>query len=215
MKLEEKYLKYGCDALTEVELLQLMLYIIGEKYTKVKAKKLLKTYANLANILARDNYIFENDISVPIKFKILKKLLIEIFYKDYLQNFISNEKKISDTASLINFLRQELAYELKERFDIIFLTTNLNLIKHETIFKGTIDRSIVFLREIITKVLCLNAKNIIIAHNHPSGSLIPSNDDIKVTLKIKEGLKIFEINLLDHIIISKKGYFSFVEGGVL
>ena len=45
MKLEEKYLKYGCDALTEVELLQLMLYIIGEKYTKVKAKKLLKTYA--------------------------------------------------------------------------------------------------------------------------------------------------------------------------
>jgi hypothetical protein len=215
MKLEEKYLKYGCDALTEVELLQLMLYIIGEKYTKVKAKKLLKTYANLANILARDNYIFENDISVPIKFKILKKFLIEIFYKDYLQNFISNEKKISDTASLINFLRQELAYELKERFDIIFLTTNLNLIKHETIFKGTIDRSIVFLREIITKVLCLNAKNIIIAHNHPSGSLIPSNDDIKVTLKIKEGLKIFEINLLDHIIISKKGYFSFVEGGVL
>ncbi|WP_066730150.1 RadC family protein [Sneathia sanguinegens] len=215
MKLEEKYLKYGCDALTEVELLQLMLYIIGEKYTKVKAKKLLKTYANLANILARDNYIFENDISVPIKFKILKKLLIEIFYKDYLQNFISNEKKISDTASLINFLRQELAYELKERFDIIFLTTNLNLIKHETIFKGTIDRSIVFLREIITKVLCLNAKNIIIAHNHPSGSLVPSNDDIKVTLKIKEGLKIFEINLLDHIIISKKGYFSFVEGGVL
>lgn len=215
MKLEEKYLKYGCDAFTEVELLQLMLYIIGEKYTKVKAKKLLKTYANLANILARDNYIFENDISVPIKFKILKKLLIEIFYKDYLQNFISNEKKISDTASLINFLRQELAYELKERFDIIFLTTNLNLIKHETIFKGTIDRSIVFLREIITKVLCLNAKNIIIAHNHPSGSLIPSNDDIKVTLKIKEGLKIFEINLLDHIIISKKGYFSFVEGGVL
>jgi hypothetical protein len=215
MKLEEKYLKYGCDALTEVELLQLMLYIIGEKYTKVKAKKLLKTYANLANILSRDNYIFENDISVPIKFKILKKFLIEIFYKDYLQNFISNEKKISDTASLINFLRQELAYELKERFDIIFLTTNLNLIKHETIFKGTIDRSIVFLREIITKVLCLNAKNIIIAHNHPSGSLIPSNDDIKVTLKIKEGLKIFEINLLDHIIISKKGYFSFVEGGVL
>lgn len=215
MKLEEKYLKYGCDALTEVELLQLMLYIIGEKYTKVKAKKLLKTYANLANILARDNYIFENDISVPIKFKILKKLLIEIFYKDYLQNFISNEKKISDTASLINFLRQELAYELNERFDIIFLTTNLNLIKHETIFKGTIDRSIVFLREIITKVLCLNAKNIIIAHNHPSGSLVPSNDDIKVTLKIKEGLKIFEINLLDHIIISKKGYFSFVEGGVL
>lgn len=215
MKLEEKYLKYGCDALTEVELLQLMLYIIGEKYTKVKAKKLLKTYANLANILARDNYIFENDISVPIKFKILKKLLIEIFYKDYLQNFISNEKKISDTASLINFLRQELAYELNERFDIIFLTTNLNLIKHETIFKGTIDRSIVFLRKIITKVLCLNAKNIIIAHNHPSGSLIPSNDDIKVTLKIKEGLKIFEINLLDHIIISKKGYFSFVEGGVL
>lgn len=215
MKLEEKYLKYGCDALTEVELLQLMLYIIGEKYTKVKAKKLLKTYANLSNILARDNYIFENDISVPIKFKILKKFLIEIFYKDYLQNFISNEKKISDTASLINFLRQELAYELKERFDIIFLTTNLNLIKHETIFKGTIDRSIVFLREIITKVLCLNAKNIIIAHNHPSGSLIPSNDDIKVTLKIKEGLKIFEINLLDHIIISKKGYFSFVEGGVL
>ena len=215
MKLEEKYLKYGCDAFTEVELLQLMLYIIGEKYTKVKAKKLLKTYANLANILSRDNYIFENDISVPIKFKILKKLLIEIFYKDYLQNFISNEKKISDTASLINFLRQELAYELKERFDIIFLTTNLNLIKHETIFKGSIDRSIVFLREIITKVLCLNAKNIIIAHNHPSGSLIPSNDDIKVTLKIKEGLKIFEINLLDHIIISKKGYFSFVEGGVL
>ena len=65
------------------------------------------------------------------------------------------------------------------------------------------------------KVLKYNAKSVILVHNHPSGSLKPSQSDIILTKKIKEIFENVEIRLLDHIIISEKGYFSFLEGGIL
>ena len=65
------------------------------------------------------------------------------------------------------------------------------------------------------KVLKYNAKSVILVHNHPSGSLKPSQSDIILTKKSKEIFENVEIRLLDHIIISEKGYFSFLEGGIL
>ena len=67
----------------------------------------------------------------------------------------------------------------------------------------------------VKKILDYNAKSVILVHNHPAGSLKPSQSDILLTKKIKEVFEGIEIRLLDHIIISEKGYFSFLEGGIL
>ena len=89
------------------------------------------------------------------------------------------------------------------------------ILSFENISKGTIDRSIIFMRKILIKIAKVNAKYIILAHNHPSRALEPSTNDISLTIKIRDAVSIFEIALVDHIIVSKKGYYSFAEGGIL
>ena len=102
-----------------------------------------------------------------------------------------------------------------EIFKVLFLNTQNELIREEELFQGTLDRSTIYVRELMKKVLKYNAKSVILVHNHPSGSLKPSQSDIILTKKIKEIFENVEIRLLDHIIISEKGYFSFLEGGIL
>ena len=102
-----------------------------------------------------------------------------------------------------------------EVFKVLFLNSQNELLKEEELFFGTLDRSTVYIRELIKKILNYNAKSIIIVHNHPSGSLKPSDSDIFLTRKIKELFDKIEIQLLDHLIISERGYFSFLEGGIL
>ena len=102
-----------------------------------------------------------------------------------------------------------------EVFRVLYLNTQNELIGEEELSQGTLDRSTVYIRELTKKVLSYNAKSVIFVHNHPSGSLQPSQSDIILTKKIKEVFENIEIRLLDHIIISERGYFSFLEGGIL
>jgi len=95
------------------------------------------------------------------------------------------------------------------------LDSQNNIIAKDVIFKGTVNTSIVSPREIFLTALKREAVRIIIAHNHPSGDLTPSSQDDRVTSKIKEAGNILDIQLLDHIIISKNGYYSYEEEGRL
>ena len=129
---------------------------------------------------------------------------------------IHNEKiTISSNVQLLDYLKFSLLNREVEVFKVLFLNTRNELLKEEELFKGTIDRSTVYIRELIKKILNYNAKSVILVHNHPAGSLKPSQADIALTRKIKEIFEGIEIRLLDHIIISEKGYFSFLEGGIL
>lgn len=79
---------------------------------------------------------------------------------------------------------------------------------------GDIDNSILPIKSIITKLLLCGSGNCVIAHNHPGGSLIPSKEDVKVYDKIKKGLEMVEIKLLDFMIVTDECYFSFAEKGM-
>lgn len=216
MELYERYLTYGYINMKEQELLELILYSAGyDALTKSKAERLLKTYGSLSNILSKDNKVMLKDKRVNTRFLVIKKLINEFFYEDYLLKLEKFGPILSNSEVVIEFLRQQFAYDTKEKFGIIFLSTNYELIKYESDFVGTIDRAVIYIRELVEKILLCNAKNIIIVHNHPSGLIYPSDEDIRLTKRLKEGLYLLEINLVDHIVISKSGYFSFIEKGVL
>ena len=100
-------------------------------------------------------------------------------------------------------------------FKVLFLNTQNELIAEEDLFKGTLDRSTVYIRELVKRIIKYNAKSIIIVHNHPGGSLKPSGADMELTVRIQEALENIEMRVLDHLIISEKGYFSFLEDGIL
>ena len=97
----------------------------------------------------------------------------------------------------------------------IYLSSSNRLIGEETLFRGTIDRSVVYPRLIVERALKYPTKGIIFAHNHPSGDLKPSRKDIELTHELKDLLEILDIKLLDHIIISDEDYFSFYDNGLI
>lgn len=97
-----------------------------------------------------------------------------------------------------------------EHFDVLFLDNQNRLTRHLNIAKGTIDACPVYPREIARKALLLNAKSVILAHNHPSGDTKPSSADKTITDRIHEALKLFDIGLLDHFIVGNTVY-SFAE----
>ena len=142
--------------------------------------------------------------------------LIDEIIENKLYKKVAEEKElISSNTQLLNYLEYTLIKKDIEYFKVLFLDVQNRLITEETLFKGTLDRSTVYMREFVKKILNYNAKSIIMVHNHPGGSLKPSQADIALTRKVRDTLENIETRLLDHLIISEKGYFSFLESGIL
>lgn len=111
------------------------------------------------------------------------------------------------------YFRLRLGDSPIEIFSVAFLNTKNQLIVIGDVSKGTIDNAPVFPREVVKKALRHNAKAVVFAHNHPSGSLEASQSDIHITQKLTDALALFSIKVLDHLIVNCKNYYSMVEGG--
>ncbi|MDP4264344.1 MAG: DNA repair protein RadC [Bacteroidota bacterium] len=132
------------------------------------------------------------------------------------QGTISLERTvISSSHDIAEFLQSVLKDYRHEVFAVIFLN-RANKVKHfEIVSEGGITGTVADPRIILKKALDEDAVSIILCHNHPSGSLKPSRADEELTLKIKEAAKFFDISVLDHIIVSESGYYSFADGGMI
>lgn len=122
---------------------------------------------------------------------------------------------VKGKTELLNYLRSDIGLKNTEEFKVIYLSSSNRLIGEETLFRGTIDRSVVYPRLIIERALKYPTKGIIFAHNHPSGDLTPSRKDIDLTNELKELLDVIDIKLLDHIILGETDYFSFYENRLI
>ena len=221
-RIREKFLKNGIDGFAEYEILELLLtYCIPRKDTKPIAKELLNKFKSLDNVFKAD---FDKLSAIDglgknsIAFLKLIGDLPSIIYKDELKNkkLVDKETlKISNKDILLKYLRNKIGYEEIEKFYIIYLSSSNEVIEFEENSVGTLDRSSVYPREIYKKVINLNAKSIILAHNHPSDNITPSKSDIELTNEIAKGLKNFGALLIEHIIITKNSYFSFLEEGLI
>ncbi len=124
----------------------------------------------------------------------------------------ANIKSSNDIAEYLKATLKDYAYEI---FAVVFLN-HANKIKHfEIISKGGITGTVADPRIILKKALDHNATAIVLCHNHPSGNLKPSKADEELTQKIKEAAKYFDIRVMDHVIVSEEGYYSFADNGML
>lgn len=114
-----------------------------------------------------------------------------------------------------DYLKASLKGSLDEEFRAMFLNSRSHLLAVETIQTGTVNKSVIYPRKIVERALCNHATGVIIAHNHPGGSISPSEDDCRVTRAIKDALKTVDIALLDHILIGGDSYFSFRENSLI
>ena len=104
---------------------------------------------------------------------------------------------------------------LHEVFAAIFLNQKHGVLAYRELFRGSVHGSAVHPREVVKEALKENAAAVILAHNHPSGHVSPSPDDLRLTEELKGVLQRIDVRVIDHIIVGEKGYFSFTREGLL
>lgn len=124
---------------------------------------------------------------------------------------------IRSSEDAYNFAKEVIGdgIEIQEHFVVLYLNHANKLIGYYKHTKGTINSTQVDVELIVATGLKILAKAVILSHNHPSGNTMPSEADKTITKKIKEGFKYFEVSVLDHIIATKNGYYSFADDGEL
>jgi DNA repair protein RadC len=127
---------------------------------------------------------------------------------------IRTNKRITDAAGVYEELKA-FGSKSQEYFLVMTLDGASHIINTRTVFIGTLNQSLVHPREVFADAIADRAAGIIIAHNHPSGTLEASRADIQITQRLKEVSKLVGIELLDHVILSKDGYYSFSDEGLL
>jgi len=128
----------------------------------------------------------------------------------------SNKKiKILQSSDTIEYLRSIWPSDIsiRECFLVLFLNRCNNIISHYIVSMGGINGTVIDVRMIAKAGIDCLASGVILSHNHPSGNINPSNNDIELTKKISEGLKLLDMQVLDHIIISDDEYYSFIDNG--
>lgn len=216
-RLREKYLKSGYKELAEYEVLELVLtYSIKIRDCKGIAKTLLERFKTLENVLKAEINDLEKVEGIGKEtaayLKLLGDINVNTFYRNVQKLDLLTLKGKSD---LISYLKRDMGSLKNEEFKVIYLSSDNKVVCDEILFKGTIDRSVVYPRKIIERAIDNRAKGVIFAHNHPSGNLTPSKKDIELTLEMQDILSKVDIKFLDHIIVSENSYYSFYENGLI
>ena len=130
------------------------------------------------------------------------------------RHLIKDTVKITGAQDVMPLLA-DIADKKQEHFVCISLNGAHEVIKKRIVTIGLVDRSPVHPREVYADVISDRAAAVIFAHNHPSGDLKPSNSDLKIHEQLTEAGKILGIRILDHLIVTRKGYYSFQEAGLI
>ena len=213
-RIKKKYEKNGVTGWLDYEVLELALsYAIPRKDTKSIAKELLSRFKTINDVLNAD----QKDLTAISGISTHTAVFLS-FLKDvailYAKNGLHNRDLLASPQGVYDYLKVSLKGAVDEEFKILFLDNRNQLITVETFKTGTVNRSVVYPRKIVERALYNHAVGIVVAHNHPSGTLQPSQDDREITKAIKEALKTVDIALLDHIIIGNNDYYSFRNNDV-
>lgn len=121
---------------------------------------------------------------------------------------------IRAAITVADYFRLRIGGEDREVFSVMYLSSNLQLIHVEDMFKGTLSGAAVYPREIVKAALKVNASFVVLSHNHPGQITTPSEADKNITRQISAALGLIDVTIKDHIIVGCRGYFSFAEEGI-
>ena len=213
-RIKKKYEKSGMEGWLDYEVLELALsYAISRRDTKPIAKDLLARFKTLNGALDADRKDLQSIKGISEHSALFLRFLKEISIL-YMEKGIHNRDLLSSPRVVYDYLKVSLKGLADEEFKMLFLDSRNQLIAVETFKTGTVNRSVVYPRKVVERALYNHAAGVIIAHNHPAGSLEPSQEDQDITRAIKEALKTVDITLLDHIIIGSNDYCSFRDNDV-
>lgn len=211
----ERLIKYGAKALSDTELLAVFLRVgVNGKSAVDLAREMVRHFGSLNKLFGASLTDFSciNGLG-PAKFAQLQAVceLARRALAEELQtgDILSSPQKVKQYLQLL------LRHKTYESFVGLFLDVRNRLIATEELFRGTLTHTSVYPREIVKTTLMHNAASVIVAHNHPSGTVDPSAADHSLTRALKQALSVVEVRLLDHFIIANQHIYSFSENGSL
>jgi DNA repair protein RadC len=213
-RLRERFLQSGLDGFLDYEVIELLLTLATPRRDcKQQAKDLIKKFKNLVSVLDAKSEDLQQVKGIGPS-NILGIKLFQSISERYSKENLEVKTLLNSPKEIFEFLKEKIGKEKKECFVSLYFDTKNNLIVDE-ISVGILNASLIHPREVFNKAILNNASHIVIAHNHPSGDPIPSQDDITTTRRLIEAGKIIGISIVDHIIVSRDDYFSFKNGGLM
>ncbi|HRE68371.1 MAG TPA: DNA repair protein RadC [Cyclobacteriaceae bacterium] len=212
----EKLLLKGTSALSEAELIAIL---IGSGTTKTSAVELAKKVLLLSN--HNLNELARLGVKDLMKIKgigeakaITIVAALELGRRRKAQD-IDEKPKINSSKDAFDLIQGDLIDLPHEEFWVLLLNRSHQVVKKKRVSEGGVSGTVADPKIIYKLALEALASGVIVAHNHPSGNLKPSQSDIDLTRKLKEAGRFLEVQLLDHLIIANRNYFSFADDGLI
>lgn len=207
-RLRERFRTAGADALSDYELLELVLFrALPRRDVKPLAKTLIGKFGSFAEVVhAPESRLKE--VSGLGESAITEIKLIAATANRVAKGRVKQRTVLSSWSAVIEYCRSAMAFADKEQFRILFLDKKNQLIADEVQQVGTVDHTPVYPREVLKRALELSASAIVLVHNHPSGDPTPSGADIQMTKAIIDIARPLGIAVHDHIVVGKNGHAS-------
>ncbi|EPX77664.1 RadC family protein [Litoreibacter arenae] len=214
-RVRERFLLAGGDATPESELLELVLFrAIPRREVRTLARRLLETFGDFNGVISASANRLTSVQGVGTS--VIQELkIVEAAAQSMARTRVMNRDVLSSWDALLDYCRTKMAHMEREQFRVLFLDRRNRLIADEALQTGTVDHVPVYPREVVKRALELNASALILVHNHPSGDASPSEDDIAMTRKVRQGVDALGLVLHDHLIIGGGGSYSFRSNGLI
>lgn len=212
-RLKQRFRDYGLDSFTEIQVLELLLfYAIPQRDTNPLAHVLLDHFGSLSRVLEAS---FEELKEVPgIKdhAATLLSLVVELC-RFYQVNSAERVEILTTLDACGAYLLPRFFGRSRETVFLLCLDAKCKVLDCRELGEGTVNAASISVRKVVEAALKANATTVILAHNHPSGVAVPSNEDVQTTRRIYAALAAVEIHLADHIVVADGDYTSMVQSG--
>lgn len=210
-RLRRRFLQGGLDSFLDYEIVEILLTLgTPRKDCKQAAKDAIKKFGGLRGALDATIEELKNIKGIGSS-NVFGIKLFQAMSERYEKEKIPKKISLNSSAAVAKYLQKSIGREKKEHFVMLSLDARNNLIKESDISIGTLNASVVHPREVFKEAIQCSAASIIIAHNHPSGDVNPSDEDIAMTKRLKEAGKILGIEILDHVIVARNDHYSLMK----
>jgi DNA repair protein RadC len=201
-----------CSAMSDFELLAVWLRAgeVGKTVTQL-AKELLKDHGGIAGLL----YAAPGELAGVSKSRQRELYAVLELSRRALEQQLTQREVFGSPDAVKHYLQLHLARVPHEVFAILFLDAQNRLIEMNPMFRGTLTQTSVYPREVVVRALQVSASSVVLAHNHPSGTVEPSRADEALTQTIKAALALVDVRVLDHVIVAPGKALSMAERGLL
>ena len=212
----EKMLTYGPRMLSDAELIAVLIGSgnLGETAVEL-SRKILGSVGNSLTDLGKKNYEYLSTFKGIGEAKAVNIMAAMELSRRRKSEEMPERPQISSSRDVAEILMPLLGDLDHEEFWIMLLNRSNKVIHQFMTSKGGLTATVIDVRTILKTAIERLATAMILSHNHPSGNLTPSDADMQITRKLKEAGKIMDIQVLDHVIVSQKGYYSFADNGLL